>query len=184
MDDAGAVARVGVVVDREQVAALVERQLLRVPQPGGEQLQLAAVGPAAQDGAGVEVRQHAVGRLDVQPAVADREVDAAVGPQAQAVQVVAEQGDVDAEARGQRALLVGLPVAVGVAQLPQRGDAGEEQPVAVPHHAGGGAVDDVVEALGEYARPIVDAVAVAVLDQADQFAVVGELARADRPRGG
>ena len=42
-------ARIGVVVHREQPAERVERHVERVPEPGGDPLELRAVGPASVD---------------------------------------------------------------------------------------------------------------------------------------
>ena len=103
------VAGVAVVVHGEEVAVLVEGQFLRVAQAGGDDLQVRAVRVAAQHRAAVRVEQmFALLGGHVEAAVADAEVELAVRPHAQAVQVVAEEGDVDAEAGGQRCLHVGL----------------------------------------------------------------------------
>ena len=113
VDPAGLVAAVGVVVAGEQVAVVVEGEFLRVPQAGGEDLQVRPVGLAAEDRAGVggdEVLAFLGG--DVQAAVADREVEPAVGAHLEAVEVVAEEGDVDAVAGAERLLDLGLAVAV------------------------------------------------------------------------
>ncbi len=92
VDPARLVAAVGVVVAGEQVAELVERQLLRVAETRGEDLQLGAVGVAAEHRAGVGHRQlAAVDGRHVEAAVADAEVEPPVGPEPQAVQVVAQE---------------------------------------------------------------------------------------------
>ena len=109
----------------------------------------------------------------MQAAIADREVNLAVGAFHQSMEIVAEQREVDAEAGGERLALLGLAVAVGVAQFPQVGDAGEQQPIADPHDACRGAAFDFVVAVGENAGVVVDAVAVAVFEQADEFARFG-----------
>ena len=75
------------------------------------------------------------------PAVADGEVELAVGPPGQAVQVVAEEGGVDAEAVQERLADVGLAVAVGVAEPPEVGDAGEVDVAVAGEHPGGEAVE-------------------------------------------
>lgn len=59
----------------EEIAEFVERQFLRVAQASGEQFQLAAVGIAAEDGTGMGLGKYAVGRFDMQAAIADREVE-------------------------------------------------------------------------------------------------------------
>ena len=53
VDPAGLVAAVGVVVAGEEVAVVVERQLLRIAQAGGEHLQVRAIELAAQHRAGL-----------------------------------------------------------------------------------------------------------------------------------
>ncbi len=56
----------------------------------------------------------------VGPAVADAEVELAVGAKAQAVQIMAKKADVDAEAVVQQFALIGLAYAGPVAGLPRR----------------------------------------------------------------
>ncbi len=115
VDQPGAVAAVGVVIDAEQVAVLVERQFLWVPQPGGDDLQFRPVRIAAQDGAAIELDEvFLVDRRDVQPAVADAEVQLSVRAEGQAVEVVPEKSDVHTVAVLEDLPLVGLAVAVVV----------------------------------------------------------------------
>ena len=79
VDPARPVAAVGVVVAGEEIAVLIECQLLRVAEPGGEDLQLGAVGVAAQDRAGVGNGERvAVDGRHVEPAVADAEIEPAI----------------------------------------------------------------------------------------------------------
>src|SRR5688572_29618712 len=78
--EARAVAAVAVVVAGEQVAPLVERELLRVAQPAVHDLEIAAVELAAQHCAFVRIGERLVALDDVEAAVADREIEAAVGP--------------------------------------------------------------------------------------------------------
>ena len=167
VDPAGGVAAVGVVVAGEQVAEFVEGKVLRVAQAGVEQLEVGPVRLAAEHRAAVGVADvSAVGRGDVEAAVANAEVDAPVGPEAQAVQVVAGDLVVDAEAGVQGPAEVGLAVAVGVAQQPEIGNVGEVDVAAKCEHSGGGAVFELVEAGGEDRVVVGPAVAVAVFDQA------------------
>ena len=85
----------------------------------------------------------------VQAAIADREIELAVGPERQAVQVVADEGDVDAEAVCQRLDHVGLAGALGVAEQPEVGDAGVVDIALARQHAGADAVRGDVKAIGE-----------------------------------
>ena len=104
---------------------------------------------------------------DVQAAVAEREVEPAVGPERQAVQVVAEEGDVDAEAMCQGLDQVGLAGAFGVLEEPEVGNAGVVDVALARQHAGADAVGGEVKAIGEDGGFVGDALALAVLDQAD-----------------
>ncbi len=165
VDPARPVAAVGVIVAGEQVAELVERQLLRVAEPRGEDLELGAVGVAAEDRAGVGDGQlAAVEGRHVEPAVADAEIEPPVGPEPQAVQVVAQEADVDAVPLVQQRAAIGPAVAVGVAELPEPGDA-RVPDVALPcQDAGADAGGRIVEPVGEDGGRVGPAVAVAVHD--------------------
>ena len=110
MEQAGLVGAGGVVVHGEEVAERIEGEALRVAQADAEDFELGAVRLAAEDRAGVgrdaaEVFRAEAGVLHAGPqleaAVAEAEVEAAVGPEDEAVEVVAGDGDVDAEAGGQ-----------------------------------------------------------------------------------
>ncbi len=166
VDPAGAVAAVGVVLPREEASIVVERQLLRIAKAVGEDLQLRSVRLAAEDGPGVgHGEPRPLLRFDVEPAVADAEVEAAVRSHDQAVHVVSAESDAHAVAGVQRRPLVGLAVAVGVAELPEVGDAGVEDVAAAGEDAGAGAALDAVEPVGEDGRLLEPAVAVAVLEK-------------------
>src|SRR5262249_52286863 len=128
---------------------------------------LAAVGVAAEHAAGVGVLQRPARRLHAQAAVADAEVELAVGAEAQAVQVVADVADVYAEAVVQPGADVRPAVPLRVAQLPQVGDAGEPDVAPPRHQAGADARLDAVEAVGEHRGVVGPAVAVGILQEAD-----------------
>ena len=121
--------------------------------------------------AGVRQEDRLLGVLDIRSAIPDGEIELAVGAEAQAVQVVAEEADVDAEAVVQQLALVGLAVAVGVAQLPEVGNAGVPNVAVARDEAGADAVGGVVEAVGEDRGLVGPAVAGRVLDQADAVVV-------------
>jgi hypothetical protein len=175
--DARAVAAVGVVVAREEIEAIVEGELLRIAQPGVPDLELAAVQVAAQHRAGVRMCERPGLRLDVEPAVADREVEPPVRAQRQPVQVVPEEGHVHTVARREDRAFLGVAVVVGVAEAVQAGDVRPPQLAAALEQPGRDAVGRIAEAVGEDQRPIGDAVAVQVLEAPDALllhAVVGE----------
>src|SRR6266513_73388 len=77
------VAGVAVVVAGPEVPLRVERELLRVAQARREQLEAGPVRVAAHHAARVGIVQDP---LDVDAAVADREIELPVGPEPQAVE--------------------------------------------------------------------------------------------------
>ena len=137
-------------------------------------LQVAAVELAAEDRALVRVGVGLAFVLDVEAAVADREVEPAVGPDDQAVHVVAHQRGVHAEAVEHDRALVGDAVAILVAQAPDLGDQRRDHVFADRQHAGDQAVLELVEALGEGRDAVERAVSVGVGEQHDALAVALE----------
>src|SRR5688572_2265296 len=106
IDEALEVALVAVVVAREQVAVLVEHELLRIAQPARDELEVRAVGIRAEYRAFVRVRENlAFLALHVRPAVADRVVELAVVTDGEAVEIVARVVVAHAEAAQQLFLL-------------------------------------------------------------------------------
>ena len=113
------------LIPGEQVPVLIERQLLRVSQAGGEHFEFRSVGIAAEHGSPIGIDEPlALLGHDVETAIADAEIQPPVGPERQAVQVVPAERDADAESRQQRLTEIGLAVAVFVAQQPQMRDIG------------------------------------------------------------
>ena len=79
---------------------VVEDELLGVSEARGVELEVRAVRLTAEDRAGVgEVEVLALFGREVHAAVTDGEVEPAVRAEAQAVEVMPAQGDVDAVAR-------------------------------------------------------------------------------------
>ena len=168
VQEAGGVAHVHVVLAGDEVAGGVERQLLRVAQAKREDLEVRAVEVAAEHGAHVGILEPlALVRHDVEAAVAHREVQLAVGPEGQPVQVVTDELEADAEPREDGLALLGDAVAVPVRQLPEVRHAGEPDLALPREDAGGEAVDHRLEAVGEHGRAVGAPVAVAVLEQPD-----------------
>ena len=89
------------------------------------------------------------GLVDVGAAVADAEVELAVGAEDQAVQVVAEEGVADAVAGGEDLLHVGPADVLGVAQGVEAGDAGVVDVAVAGQDARAQAVGGLVEPIGE-----------------------------------
>src|SRR5690606_16099368 len=125
IDPAGLVAAVAVVVAGEEVAVVVERQFLRIAQTGGEFFQVRAIQVAAEHGAALRIRKVPVPLADVVAAVADAEIELAVGADDQPMHVVAAEGIADAIAFAQYAALVAPTVAVAVDELVQLGNVRE-----------------------------------------------------------
>ena len=166
VDEPRLIATVGVVVDGEQVAEIVEGELLRIAQARGDDLEITAVGMAAEDGtaAGIVVRLAVEGDL-VAP-VADREVDSSVRPQHEAMEIVAPQRDADSIAGGELLPLPGSPVdpaiAVEISKPVQRRNAGQPHVAAPGEDPGGCPCHQAIEAVGIDARLVGNAVAVGV----------------------
>ena len=120
------VAAVGVVVEGEEVPGLVEHDLLGVAEPVAEHLQAGAVELAAEDRARPEPDEPLPLRgLDVEAAVAHREVETAVGTDDRAVEVVPEERDPEPVPRAVALALLRDPVTVRVHELPHVRDARE-----------------------------------------------------------
>ena len=163
VDDARAVAAVGVVVAGEEVAPLVEGQFLRIPQRMREDLQVRTVRLAAEDG----TREDALEVLPllvrhVVAAVADRPVDAAVGSGGEAVHVVTAQRGAHTEAGEHLLAHVGDAGSLGVLEAPQVGDARVPDRSVQVHDARTRAVERLVDGAAEGAHLVRHAVTVRV----------------------
>ena len=104
---AGLVAAIAVIVGGEEIAVIVERQLLRIAQSPSDDLEVAAVPIRTEDAArvGDQLRREAGDRIldlreeiRVRAAVGDGPVELAIGTEDKPVHVVSAKGDVDAEA--------------------------------------------------------------------------------------
>jgi hypothetical protein len=167
----GRIAAVGVVVAGEEVAILVESQLLGIAEPVMEDLEVGPIRIAPKHGAGVGIVEHSTSSFNVEPAIAAAEIDPAVGPHFEAVQVVAGVAGVNAETIGQRLSGVGFVLALGVVEQPKVGNAGEPHAPFAREHAGRDAAGGRVETVGEDHRLIVIAVAFGIGQKANAFVV-------------
>ena len=91
---ARAIAAVGVIIAREQVAVWIEGQFLRVAQPDVNDLQLGAIGVTAEDSARVRIGEDAALGLDVQATVADAAIEPTVGSHFETVKIMPDEGSV------------------------------------------------------------------------------------------
>src|SRR6185503_5301809 len=98
-------------------------------------------------------------------AVADREVELPVGAETEAVQVMADEREADAEAGVHHPALFGL--ALDLLEVPEVRDAGDPVLALPGQNSGGQARGRRVEALGEGDGVVDAAVAVAVLEEPD-----------------
>ena len=168
VDDARLVALVGVVVDRDAVAELVEGDLLRVAQAEVHDLEVRAVRLEAEHGAAVAgVVLLAFLGGEIKAPVADRAPDAAVVADGEAVHVVARERDANAEAVLQHLALTFDAILLGVLQHPDARDAGEIDVIIPRHDPGAGAVEHVVELLVEDPGLREDAVELLVGEETD-----------------
>ena len=168
------VARVGVVVDREEIAEIVERDLLRIAEPSGKHIEARAVGLTAKHRAAGRIVGHvclalAVLVFDLVAPVADREIEPAVGAKHEPVHVVTTECHAGAVARREHGPLgrrgVDATVAIEIAQPVEARDARQEHVSAAGENPGGGPLDEPVEAIRKDGRRIGHAVAVRVDEQ-------------------
>ena len=113
---------IAVVVDADQVAVLVERELLQVADPGREHLEVRAVGLRAHDRALVRIGPALAGLVrDVKADVADLPVEPAVGTAYQAGHAVPAERGMDAVALADDDLAIDRAVVVVVLEPPHAG---------------------------------------------------------------
>ena len=172
---AGGVAAVGVIVAGEESAELVEGEFLWVAKAVVENLETGAIEFAAVDCAGL-------GRVQLAPveggdgggAVADAEINPAIGAKAQPVQVVPEEADAHAEPGGEALAGVGDTVVVAILEQPKVREVGKPNLAVTREHTGGETVGGRVEAVGKHRGVVEHAVAVGVAESAKPVGVVGE----------
>ena len=175
VNDAFAVAVVIVVVDGEEVAEFVEDDLLGVAEVEGEDLEVGAVGVGAEDGAAVGAGEGLAVLFNVVAAVADGPVEFAVGAEGEAVHVVTGKADADAEAGDEGLDLLGLSVAVVVAEAVDAGDVGEVDGAVLLDESAGGAGEGFVEVVPEGDAPVGLAIAGGVFEEDDRLGLIVEL---------
>src|SRR5258705_13334276 len=113
---------VAVVVGADDVAVLVEREILRIAQTAGEDLLLAAVEIGAPDHAAVRVGELAsLPRRDMDAEVALLPVEPSIGADEWPGVTVAAEPDVHSRAVRQRFLRVDHAIAIRVAEAPEVG---------------------------------------------------------------
>ncbi len=143
---AGEVADVARVVEGEKVAVFIEGEFLRIAQTFAKQLETAAVGLAAKDRPATGSRDDlAVFRRDVIAAIANGKIEPTIRAARDAVEIVADEGNAHAEARGDGFLGIRDTVIVLVCQLPHIRNAGEINRVVLREHREADAVERFVK---------------------------------------
>ena len=113
------------------------------------------------------VKKFALAGADGKTVVADREIQLAVRPDGESVQVVSIKGGVNPESMNENLLLVRIPVLIRVIQLPYIRINGRKDIAAIGEHTGHDTVDLLVESLSKHFGDIRLAVVVRVLKQMD-----------------
>ncbi len=180
VDEARRIAAVPVVVAGEEVAVVVESELLGIAKSRGEDLEVAAVGIHTKYGAapGSDRRLEHAAALERQvvAAVSDREVELPVGPPGKAVEIVATEGGLHTEAALELFLLLGNAIAVFVLDLVDRGNVRDPDRALAGLDAGDETRELVVPG-AELGAAIGDAVAVDVLDRDQAIGLAREVVR-------
>ena len=164
VNDASLVANVAGIVEGEEVAMVVEGQLLRVAQSHGMDLQAGTVRLATKDCSPARSLVHFAGGVrEVITTIADGEVQPAVEAADYAVQVMPDKGDAHAIAFGDRDVIVGHPVVVLVGHLPDRRDASEVDGIVFGEDGKTYAVERLVEMIGKQTTLVGHPVAIGIL---------------------
>jgi hypothetical protein len=128
-------------------------------------------GYAAKTGVGVADGFFA--DFDRRAAIADREIEAAIGSESETVEIVADKIETNAVAVGERFFYIGNTVTVRVFQGPEIRDIRVIDVSFARQDAGGEAIERVIEAVGENFGVVDFAVAVGVEKNAETIGVFG-----------
>ena len=178
VDDAlGLTLVIAVVVDADQVAELVERELLQVADAGSVDFEIRSVGLRAHDRALIRIRPALAALVgDVEADVPDLPVDPAIRSCGQTRDAVAAECRVRAVAFADHDLAIDRAVAVVVLEPPHSRRRSDEHVAAVPQQAAGDVVGRIgVEAPQHDLRRVGNAVAVGVLDAVEPFLQLDEV---------
>ena len=172
---------VAVIVDADDVAEVIEGDLLRVPDAVGVDFEARPIGFAAKDR--TLMREDELPTFfarHVASLVADRPIDATIGSEAESVHVVTRIGDMSAEAGSYEFLYVRDTVAVGILEAPDVRDGGQVDPAVEIQHAGRDAGNRGVKAFGVDGDLVRDAVLVGVGELVDGLLRDPEVLPVDR----
>ena len=145
------ISLVAIVVGGEQIAELVKRQFLRIPQPTTDNFQFASVGKTPKHGTNARPMQSlAFLRREMKSAITDREIEFPIRAPAETVQVVSKKPGVHTEAGMNDRSFIGNAIVVSVAQSPEIGNAGEVNITIHCHHASSQTIQSSIEIRGEH----------------------------------
>lgn len=177
IDPAGWITVIGIVIAGEQIAVVVEDQLLWIAQAEGEDFQMRAIQIAAIDCAGIRIvhRASVDQRFGIGAAIAHREIELVIRPDAQAVQIVAEKRDVNAVTGGELLADIGDAVTIRILQQIKGRYVSEIDIAMKRHHARRQTRFHGIEAGGKDRRLVGLAGSLAVPDQPNAIGVIGEM---------
>src|SRR5437016_206657 len=89
IDPPSLIAAIAIIIARPKVTKLVEGQLLRVSQAGGDNLKFRPIRIAPHHRSGIGVREGFAGGLNIESAVGNAEIEFAIRTKAQAMKIVA-----------------------------------------------------------------------------------------------
>ena len=182
-DEALALTRhICVVIDREEIAVVVESRLLRIPHPARKHLKAAPIRLDAHDCAFVGKRKiPSLPRGHVHSFVADAPIDPAVGPDAKAVHVVPRIRNVNTETVRDHFTNIRHAVVVRILEAPQVRRDRRIDPAVVIHHTRGNPGDVGVKTFRKHRHLVRHAIAVRVAELVDALAEMREILPIDRP---
>ena len=135
------VTSVGIVVNGEEIAKVIEREFLRIAQPAKYNLKIGAIEFAAKYGSARGILQHgAFFGANVVTAITNAPVQATIHSKNKTMHVVAAQTCLHAKAREHFLAHFGNAVTVLVLKAPQVWNASHKHTVANLQHASGGAI--------------------------------------------
>src|SRR5258706_13124081 len=167
VDPARRIAAVGIVVAREKISVLVEREFLRIAQAARENLQVRTIRVAAKDRAHLGFFDDIRAVLYVEAAITDTEIKPAVRTKAQAVQIMSEKAGADAVTALQGFFHISSSGACGVLKQVEVGNACVPNLAAAGQKSRADAIVEVVEAVRKDGGLIGFAVAIAIDQQAN-----------------
>ena len=170
IDNPRLVSLVGVIVYADEIAPLVEGNLLRVTQASMDDLKIGSVGVEAENCSLVRVGKFpAFCGCHVHGSIANRAVKPAVGAESETVQVMPGKGNSKSETGEKLRSRVRDAVIVCIPQGPDMGNTGEVDLPCEGVDARGGAIEQVVESIGIDAALVGFSIAIGISENPDDL---------------